>query len=80
MYVLFFLSGEKKSTSIMLKNQPWDDRMDDIRGRTQKMNLRGVYEIFYPGKEKNNPPVWKEKPKYRSKKDFFEEIFPMELR
>ena len=45
------------------------------------MNLRGVYEIFYPGKEKkNNPPVWKEKPKYRSKKDFFEEIFPMELR
>lgn len=70
----------EKSTSIMLKNQPWDDRMDDIRGRTQKMNLKGVYEIFYPGKEKNNPPVWKEKPKYRSKKDFFEEIFPMELR
>lgn len=70
----------EKSTSIMLKNQPWDDRMDDIRGRTQKMNLKGVYEIFYPGKEKNNPPVWKEKPKYRSKKDFFEEIIPMELR
>lgn len=44
------------------------------------MNLRGVYEIFYPGKEKNNPPVWKEQPKYRSKKNFFEEIFPMELR
>lgn len=44
------------------------------------MNLKGVYEIFYPGKEKNNPLVWKEKPKYRSKKDFFEEIFPMELR
>ena len=44
------------------------------------MNLRGVYEIFYPRKEKIHPTVWKEKPKYRSKKDFFEEIFPMELR
>lgn len=44
------------------------------------MNLRGVYEIFYPRKEKIHPPVWKEQPKYRSKKDFFEEIFPMELR
>ncbi len=44
------------------------------------MNLRGIYDIFYPGREKANPSVWKEKPKYRSKKDFFEEIFPMELR
>ena len=44
------------------------------------MNLKGVYEIFYPGKEKKNPLVWKEKPKYRSKKDIFEEIYPMELR
>ena len=44
------------------------------------MNLRGVYEIFYPRKEKIHPTVWKEKPKYRSKKDFFEGIFPMELR
>ena len=44
------------------------------------MNLKGVYEIFYPGKAETDPPVWKEKPKYRSKKDFFEEIFPMELR
>lgn len=43
------------------------------------MNLKGVYEIFYPGKAETDPPVWKEKPKYRSKKDFFEEIFPMEL-
>ncbi len=44
------------------------------------MNLKGVYEIFYPGKTETNPPVWREKPKYRSKKDFFEEIFPMEMR
>ena len=44
------------------------------------MNLKGVYEIFYPGKAETGPLVWKEKPKYRSKKDFFEEIFPMELR
>ena len=44
------------------------------------MNLKGVYEIFYPGKAETDPLVWKEKPKYRSKKDFFEEIFPMELR
>ena len=44
------------------------------------MNLRGGYEIFYPRKEKIHPTVWKEKPKYRSKKDFFEGIFPMELR
>lgn len=44
------------------------------------MNLKGVYEIFYPGKAETDPLVWKEKPKYRSKKDFFEGIFPMELR
>ena len=44
------------------------------------MNLKGVYEIFYPGKAETDPLVWKEKPKYRSKTDFFEEIFPMELR
>lgn len=44
------------------------------------MNLRGVYEIFYPGKVQDYPSVWKEKPRYRSQKDFFEELVPMELR
>ncbi len=44
------------------------------------MNLKGVYEIFYPGKAERDPPVWKEKPKYRSNKDFYEEIFRMQLR
>ena len=44
------------------------------------MNLKWVCEIFYPGKAETGPLVWKEKPKYRSKKDFFEGIFPMELR
>ena len=44
------------------------------------MNLRTIYEIFYPGKSTQYPFVWKEIPKYRSKKEFYEEIFPMELR
>ena len=44
------------------------------------MNLKEVYEIFYPGKCKENPSVWNVPPKYRSKKDFFEELFPMEIR
>lgn len=35
------------------------------------MNLKEVYEIFYPGKCKENPSVWNVPPKYRSKKDFF---------
>ncbi len=30
MYVLFLLSGEEKSTLIVLKNQPWDDKMNNI--------------------------------------------------
>lgn len=38
------------------------------------MNLKEVYEIFYPGKCKENPSVWNVPPKYRSKKDFFEEL------
>ena len=44
------------------------------------MNLKEVYEIFYPGKSKKNPSVWNVPPKYRSKKDFFEELLPMEIR
>ena len=44
------------------------------------MNLKEVYEIFYPGKCKENPSVWNVPPKYRSKKDFFEELLPMEIR
>lgn len=44
------------------------------------MNLKGIYEIFYPGKEQKYFSVWEKKTKYRSKKEFFEEAFPMELR
>lgn len=44
------------------------------------MNLKNVYEIFYPGKVNTAPCVWKEPPKYRSKKEFFEEVIPMEIR
>ena len=34
------------------------------------MNLRTIYEIFYPGKSTQYPFAWKEIPKYRSKKEF----------
>ncbi|HJD39878.1 MAG TPA: hypothetical protein H9913_07595 [Candidatus Blautia stercoripullorum] len=44
------------------------------------MNLKGIYEIFYPGREQKYLSVWKKETKYRSKKDFFEEVFPTELR
>lgn len=44
------------------------------------MNLKEIYEIFYPGKVQKYPSVWKRKAMYCSKKDFFEEAFPMELR
>lgn len=44
------------------------------------MNLKEVYEIFYPGNCGPLISVWDEKPKYRSKKDFFEELVPMEIR
>lgn len=44
------------------------------------MNLKEIYEIFYPGKVQKYPSVWKRKVMYCSKKDFFEEAFPMELR
>ena len=44
------------------------------------MNLKEVYEIFYPGKCEKLPSVWKVPPKYRSKKDFFEELLPIEIR
>lgn len=44
------------------------------------MNLKGVYEIFYPDKGEEVSSVWNEKPKYRSKKDFFAELLPMEIR
>jgi len=39
------------------------------------MNLKEVYEIFYPGKCKENPSVWNVPPKYRSKKDFLKNFF-----
>ncbi len=44
------------------------------------MNLNAVYEIFYPGKcEKIS--IWKVPQKeYRSKKDFFEDLLPIEIR
>ena len=44
------------------------------------MNLKEVYEIFYPGKCEKLPSVWKVPPKYRSKKEFFEELLPIEIR
>lgn len=44
------------------------------------MNLKSVYEIFYPGKNSTQISVWDEKPKYRSKKAFYEELIPMEIR
>lgn len=44
------------------------------------MNLKQVYEIFYPGKNSTYLSVWDKKPQYRSKKEFFEELIPMEMR
>ena len=44
------------------------------------MNLKEVYEIFYPGKCEKLPSVWKVPPKYRSKKAFFEDLLPIEIR
>lgn len=44
------------------------------------MNLKQVYEIFYPGKNNRGISVWKQKPQYRSKKEFFEELIPLEIR
>ena len=44
------------------------------------MNLKQIYEIFYPGRNSNTVSVWNKKPPYRSKKDFFEELIPMEIR
>lgn len=44
------------------------------------MTLKEVYEIFYPGKCGKLPSVWKVPPKYRSKKEFFEELLPIEIR
>lgn len=43
------------------------------------MNLKGVYEIFYPGRDSNQISVWCEKPIYRSKIEFFEALFPVEV-
>ncbi len=43
------------------------------------MNLKRVYEIFYPGKHCEQISVWDEKPKYRSMKAFYEEAVPMEI-
>ena len=39
------------------------------------MNLKGIYEIFYPGNKSRTSYVWIEKPKYRSQKEFFEEEY-----
>ncbi len=44
------------------------------------MNLKGIYEVFYPGNKSRTSSVWVEKPKYRSQKEFFEELVPMEIR
>lgn len=44
------------------------------------MNLKGVYEIFYPKKNECRILVWKTKPKYRTKQEFFETLIPMEMR
>lgn len=44
------------------------------------MNLKEIYEIFYPPKAQISLSLWKGERKYRSKKEFFEEAFPMELR
>ena len=66
--------------------QPYNDRIQlslstiaftDNKERAAGMNLKEVYEIFYPGKCKENPSVWNVPSKYRSKKDFFEELLPM---
>ena len=52
----------------------------DNKERAAGMNLKEVYEIFYPGKCGKLPSVWKVPPKYRSKKEFFEELLPIEIR
>ena len=61
--------------------QPYNDRIQlslstiaftDNKERAAGMNLKEVYEIFYPGKCGKLPSVWKVPPKYRSKKEFFE--------
>lgn len=44
------------------------------------MNLKSIYEIFYPGVDSLKTSVWEKRPKYLSKKVFFERLFPMELR
>ena len=65
--------------------QPYNDRIQlslstiaftDNKERAAGMNLKEVYEIFYPGKCGKLPSVWKVPPKYRSKKEFFEELLP----
>lgn len=43
------------------------------------MNLNGVWEIFYPGKNSEQISVWCEKPIYRSKSTFFETLLPVEV-
>lgn len=44
------------------------------------MNLKELYEIFYPSKAQPSLSLWAGERKYYSKKDFFEKAFPMELR
>lgn len=43
------------------------------------MNLKEVYEIFYPRKGANFS-VWEKPQKYRSKQEFFDALIPTELR
>lgn len=43
------------------------------------MNLNGVWEIFYPGKNSKQISVWCEKTIYRSKSKFFEALIPTEV-
>lgn len=44
------------------------------------VNLKSVYEIFFPAKESVQPSVWEKKPHFLSKKAFFELLIPMEIR
>lgn len=60
-----------------------DDHALDHKGsggkRRWQMNLKEVYEIFYPRKSANFS-VWEKPQKYRSKQEFFDALIPTELR
>lgn len=44
------------------------------------MNLKGVYEIFYPVGGKSKKSVWNKNPGYRTKQEFFDTLIPAEMR